>query len=134
MKTDYEKQANEFAKNHGCKLTILNQEYRKYLDDDKEERCVFTLLLSRGEKQYQFTFGQSINSGAAEPTYYDIFTCFQKYEVGTFDDFCSEFGYNDRPLSDHDKVMKIYKAVKSEYTNLKRLFTEEEIELMREIQ
>ena len=63
-----------------------------------------------------------------------ILACLQKYEVGTFDDFCSEFGYNDRPLSEYPKVHKIWQAVESEFDNVKRLFSEEEIEELQEIQ
>lgn len=68
-----------------------------------------------------------------EPTPYDVLSCLQKYELGTFDDFCSEFGYNDRPLTDYPKVMNIYNAVRNEYSQLSAMFSEEEMEQLREI-
>ena len=52
------------------------------------------------------------------PTMYDVLTCLQKYEIGTFQDFCSDFGYND----DSIKCYKIYKSVLREYNAVKRLF------------
>jgi hypothetical protein len=64
-----------------------------------------------------------------QPRAYDILFCLQKYEVGTFEGFCSEFGYN----TDSKKAEKTYKAVKNEYENLERLYSEREFEKMREI-
>jgi hypothetical protein len=48
-----------------------------------------------------------------------------KYDPGTFEDFCNEYGYNDKPLSEYPKVMKIYKNCIKEYEAMKRLFPEE---------
>lgn len=65
-----------------------------------------------------------------EPTAYDVLACLTKYEVGTFEDFCSDFGYD----TDSRRAEKIYKAVCDEWMNVQRLFTDEEIEQLREIQ
>ena len=64
-----------------------------------------------------------------KPTNYDILACLQKYEVGTFDDFCGDFGYD----TDSRKAEKIYDAVVKEYTDLCTLFSDAEIEEMKEI-
>lgn len=64
------------------------------------------------------------------PSYYDVLACLQKYDIGSFDDFCSEFGYD----IDSRQPDKTYKAICKEYDNICRLFTDEEIELMQEIQ
>jgi hypothetical protein len=69
-----------------------------------------------------------------EPDAYSILACLEKYELGSFEDFCSEFGYNDRPLSDHAKVMKIYEGCKEQYNSLEKLFSDEEMHELREIQ
>ena len=58
------------------------------------------------------------------PTMYDVLACMQKYELGTFDDFCSEFGYNDLPLSAYTETMKTYKACLAEYNAMERLFSD----------
>lgn len=65
-----------------------------------------------------------------EPNMYDVMTCLQKYDVGSFDDFCDEFGYDNDSIG----ALKIYKSVKEEYTNMCMLFTETELELLSEIQ
>lgn len=64
------------------------------------------------------------------PTAYDVLACLQKYGVGTFEDFCSEFGYD----TDSRNVKKTYKAVVKEYNNVCKLWSDEEIEQLQEIQ
>lgn len=125
----YQELANQFAQKHGIKLVINSSEYRPYFATDKESRYVFNCTLIRNKKHYTFNFGQSIASGASEPTMYDILVCLQKYEVGTFEDFCSEFGYNE----DSRNAERTYKAVCKEYKAVDRLFNDI-IEELQEIQ
>jgi len=63
------------------------------------------------------------------PNAYSVLACLQKYDVGTFENFCSEFGYD----TDSKTAEKTYLAVKDEYLNVCRLFTNQEIELLQEI-
>jgi hypothetical protein len=81
-------------------------------------------------RQYTFDFGQSIAAGGEEPTMYDVLTCLQKYDVGTFDNFCGDFGYDNDSIAAH----KVYKAVAREYKNMVRVFGETVLEEMQEIQ
>ncbi len=64
------------------------------------------------------------------PSDYDILTCLTKYDIGTFEDFCGEFGYSE----DSRKAEKTYFAVQKEYQNLRGMFSEAELVLMAEIQ
>ncbi len=64
------------------------------------------------------------------PTLYDVLTCLQKYDVGTFEDFCSEFGYD----TDSRNAKKTYKAVVKEYDKMCSLFSNDELEILTEIQ
>jgi hypothetical protein len=70
------------------------------------------------------------NKDLKVPTAYDVLACLTKYDPGSFENFCSEFGYD----TDSRKAEKTYNAVKQEYDNLARLFNEAELELMAEIQ
>ena len=63
------------------------------------------------------------------PTAYDLLACLQKYDPGTFKDFCSDFGYND----DSIKAFDVYRAVQDEYSKLRRFFTPAELEEIQEI-
>lgn len=64
-----------------------------------------------------------------EPSAYDVLACLQKYEVGSFEDFCGDFGYD----TDSRSAKKTYKAVKKEFSNVCKIWTDEEIELLQEI-
>ena len=64
------------------------------------------------------------------PTAYDVLTCLQKYEIDTFEHFCDEFGYDTDSIS----AKKTYKACLKEYTNVCKIWSDEEIELLQEIQ
>lgn len=66
----------------------------------------------------------------AVPNEYDVLACLEKYDVGTFEDFCSEFGYDE----DSRTAERIYIAVIKEYKDLTRIFTEEQMEELSEIQ
>jgi len=70
------------------------------------------------------------NKEFEEPTPYDVLAAVQKYDVGTFEDFAGEFGYD----TDSRKAENTYHAVLDEYKNLQRLFNDEEIEELGEIQ
>lgn len=127
---NYQQQAQQFAGKHNIKLVINSSEYKKHFADDKECRYVFNCTLKCKGKRYTFNFGQSVASGAEEPTMYDVLTCLQKYEVGTFENFCSDFGYNDDSIT----ALKTYKAVCKEYNSMLRVFGATILEEMQEIQ
>ena len=63
------------------------------------------------------------------PNAYHILSCLTKYDVGSFEDFCSEFGYD----VDSRSAEKTYKAVVKEYEGLSMLYSDEELEEMSEI-
>lgn len=71
---------------------------------------------------------------AAAPTPYDILSCLTTYEVGTMNDFFDEFGYEVHSADDMFTFMNTYNAVIKEYRDLCRIFTEEQMEMLREIQ
>lgn len=64
------------------------------------------------------------------PSAYDVLACLEKNEVGSFSEFCDEFGYD----TDSRKAETTYKAVLNEYENLKMLYSDEELSKMQEIQ
>lgn len=141
--SEYIKQAEKFASENGIKLTILDSTYKKHFSSDKESRYVFKCKLTRGKKSYTFEFGQSINEGSNEPTMYDILTCLTKYDVGSYEDFCDNFGYDkffdkidhcDYGISFRNKESyKTYKAVCKEFEAVYRLFGDI-IDQLQEIQ
>jgi hypothetical protein len=69
------------------------------------------------------------NPDFKEPTPYAVLACLQKYDPGTFENFCSDFGYD----TDSRRAEKIYKAVQNEWTSINLLFSDSEIEQLQEI-
>lgn len=65
----------------------------------------------------------------ALPTEYDILACLETYVPDTFEDFCSEFGYDDDSIS----ALKTYLACQKQWSNIRKIFTEEQIEELAEI-
>jgi hypothetical protein len=63
------------------------------------------------------------------PTPYDVLACITKYEVGSFEDFCNDFGCD----TDSRKAEKTYKAVLNEWNNIKMLYSDKEIEQLQKI-
>lgn len=131
---EYEKQAQDFLLKTGTKLTITFDRYDKYFSDDKECRNIYKCKLTRNKKQYSFMFGSSIRNteNDEEPTAYDILACLEKYEVGTFEDFLANFGYEITSNESYKSIMKSYKAVCREYKAVMRLF-EDVIDDLQEI-
>ena len=69
-------------------------------------------------KSMRTMFTQSRVRGSTPPTEYDIVSCLTKSDPGTFEDFCSEFGYD----TDSRQAEKTYKAVKREWEKVARVF------------
>ncbi len=65
-----------------------------------------------------------------EPTEYDLLATLTKYDVGTLEDFCSEFGYD----VDSKSAEKTYNAVCEEYLKVCAIFSPTEMEELQEIQ
>ena len=136
LKTTVENLIDNSQYNEATKLVAesFNLEFKaEFLENglhfqgDKETRDIYNITLKRGQRKYTFKFGQSIAKGSNEPTLYDVLACLQKYEVGTFEDFCDEFGYDN----DSRNALKTYKAVVKEYDKMCSLFNNDELELLQ---
>lgn len=136
MKTKYEIQAENFLRFTKTKLTIKFKKQGFYFNGDKERRNIYTFTLKNANGQYTSTFGDSIynTEKGIKPTAYSILACLEKYEHGTFEEFCNDFRYNDLPLSEYPKIKKIYENCKKQYLALCRLFTKEQLNELAEIQ
>jgi len=185
---DYEKQAKDFCKKYNVKIQARYIKYAPYNNfGDDTPRDIWQIKLSRQNREYIFTFGDSIanrekliarlfhdkNTNYIEraieatnggknfaidysdirqgllkykkhidalknwqdlnddtPSHYDILACLNGYEPSQdIDDFAQEFGY-DKP----SQAIKVFKAVQDEYTNLKILFNNKELDALNNIQ
>lgn len=162
--TDYNQQAKEFLNKCNTTFESEFIKHDFYFHGDKEKRDIYLITLKRGSRIVTFEFGQSLqNSGkyivydspsrkvnelkGADkypsigsdysankdfeiPNEYDLLTCIQKCDVGTFEDFCSAFGYDE----DSRNAEKTYKAVCEEYLKVCKIFNEDEMQELQEIQ
>lgn len=129
MNTDYNKQAIDFLNATSTSFDVAFKKHDFYFPDDKEQRDIFRITLKNKLHTYRFNFGQSVANAGITPKPYDVLSCLTKYEVGTFENFCSDYGYD----IDSRKAYKTYKAVMKEWKNIELLFTPEQIELLQEI-
>ena len=122
---EYDKQAREFLNRNGLRLTLGEGEITQKWGD---MRIAYKCRLYNGYKSYGFMFYDSVLNFKKneEPTEYDILACLNGYDVGTFDEFCNEYGYS--PINDsknYKEAQEVYKACKREYEGLKRILTPE---------
>lgn len=103
---------------------------KKYLAKDYFKGKSFGLLGTIKMKDSAFMPNIDIIHYPKEPSAYDVLACLQKYEVGTFEDFCNEFGYD----TDSKKAEKTYHAVLNEWQNVAMLYNDKELEQLQEIQ
>lgn len=129
MNTDYQKQAIDFLNSTSTSFDVAFKKHDFYFPDDKEQRDIFRITLKNKLHTYRFNFGQSIANTGITPEPYDVLACLTNYDPGTFENFCSDYGY----YIDSRKAYKIYKAVLKEWKNIELLFTPEQIELLQEI-
>lgn len=135
----FEEKANEFLKMTKTELVIsfLGCETNE-LWSDTAYRNVYSVVLKNENHEYKFKFWDSIantKKGIKKVQAYDILSCMEKYDVGSFVDFCSDFGYDIESctLKESRNIEKTYKLVIEEYNALCKLFDDEEMEYLREI-
>lgn len=128
---EYTRQASKFLNDTKVNMIVAFVKNGKHFVGDTDYRDIYQITLKRNGERFSFRFGQSINdSGKYKPSSYDVLTCLQKYDVGSLEDFCSEFGYESWV---HESGV-IYRAVCKEYEGVCRIWTDEEIEQLQEIQ
>lgn len=175
---EYTKQAKDFLQATNTTIKHEFVGYKSHFDENDDKRDVYRITIKRGERQFSFDFGQSINCSRkwtpltayakgqtshaelrndklsnslqkvglskfsfqkldfeknenfSEPTAYDILACLTKHEVGSFEEFCSDYGYD----TDSMKAHGVYKAVSEEWQNVQIIWNDEEIEQLQEIQ
>jgi len=76
------------------------------------------------------TGGIMKNPKREQPSAYDVLTCITKYNPGSFDNFCDEYGYNN----DSIKAKEVWENVRNEWIDVRDFFTDQELDELQEIQ
>lgn len=113
----------KFMQKNGVKMYIkfIGKVYNPWNEEEWANwHNKYKVVIKRNNKQMTVNFYDSVHNtqNGIEPTEYDILACLTKYDVGSFEDFCGEFGYD----IDSIKALKTYKAVVREYNNVTRVF------------
>jgi len=151
---EYDKQAENFINKTGLKIEKQYLGHMPYFSDDDEYRAVFKITFKCRNREFSFNYGNSImNSWVlyegykqkslnlrpalekvkkdySPPSDYDILSAMEKYNPESFDYFCDKYSYSN----DSIKALKVYHKVQKQYYNMVNMFTDEEIELLRDIQ
>lgn len=132
--TEYGSQARDWLEATDSTLYVAFSHTGKYFPDDRDNRDVYNVTLSRGNHNYTFTFGQSLNDSAAgcrrQPSAYSILACMVKYNPGTFENFCGDFGHD----TDSRSAEKMYHAVVDQWLQLSGMYPPEQLDDLAEIQ
>ena len=64
---DYQKQGTDFLKKTGTTMEVKFNRQGKYFDGDKEERDIYDITLTKGERSYTFQYGQSTSVSGENP-------------------------------------------------------------------
>lgn len=136
--TEYREMTKEFLKKTNTEIKIKICDYGLFFPSDKVNRNIYDITISRkvngNIKEISFMFGDSVHNtkNGLKPSGYDILACLTKYDVGSFDDFCDEFGYISSGMK-ISEIIKTYQDVKKEWEDVQYLFGDV-LDELREIQ
>lgn len=121
----------DFGQSIVCSTFIVRCGGSRYVwEDDLNNTCK---TLSEARRYAASKLGSlnsvTIEGGHIAPTAYDVLSCLQKHAVGTFEDFCADFGYD----TDSAKAKRTYDAVLFEFKSMQLIFNDEELEELTEV-
>ena len=121
--SEYTTKANEFLKTNNIRFSVsyIGESLPDW-DNNYHSEYLVRFYNRNTRKSMTVHFFQSSRNAGCELSAYDVLSCLQKYDVGTIDDFVSEFGYSVNSWEDVKKIEKTYKAVCREYKNVLRVF------------
>lgn len=114
----YEFQANKFCRDNNVIITSVFTGHKKHFNCDTQPRDTYAITILRGNASMTINFGQSIANKGKKPSSYDILACLTKYNPGSFEEFCNDFGYD----ADSRKAYDIYLLMCKEWQGVKDVF------------
>lgn len=136
--SEHIKQAKDFLAACGATMEIryLDKEiHPNWGDKEPHNKYLFIITTPLGTL-YDYFYDSVYNTkrNICNVSEYDILTCLERYDVGTIDDFVSEFGYEVHKWDDVRRIERTYNAVVRQYKKLCEIFTPQQMEELREIQ
>jgi hypothetical protein len=137
--SEYEKQAEDSLAKHGLRFTTHFIGHGPHFEGEKDSRDNFRCIFWRRRARLVIpSFGQSLadsdRAGGNPPHPYEVLSCITKYDPGSFENFCGEFGCKEFGYEpEYRQAKKIYKATVREWEKVAAFFTDEELAEAREI-
>lgn len=146
-KNEYQERAERFLLDTGTSMTVERAIPQKspIWAENGAHGYHYSVTLSNKKHSYTFDFWGSIADKEKElnhdrnsyhkagrkfyPNAYDILACISVGEFNDFEDFCFSLGYS----TDSIKAEKTYKMLIEQQKELKKLFTEAQIEQINDI-
>lgn len=123
--SEYTIKANKFLKNNNIRFSVSYiGENKPDWDNNYHSEYLCKFHNRNTKKSMSVHFYQSIMSSGQTPTSYDVLACLTKYDVGSIDNFVSEFGYEINSWKDAKQIEKTYKAVCREWKGVQRVFSD----------
>lgn len=138
---EYKKQAIDFLKSTNTNIIIIKDGVVDHFPNGENKykgfRQKYKITLYRNGLSYSFPFYGSIAAyqRGEDITVYDVLACCEKYEPAAADvwDFADEFGYTISSQKEYNRVNRIYNSCVKQYNALLKLFGEENMERLQEI-
>lgn len=139
---DQQKMLIKLAGDFNKKTDKLHKRSQSFLLEEKKYDYARDFVIHKVPQLYKEAFEKTVEkasqdrflSGQKEPivhpTAYDVLACITKYDPGTFENFCDDFGYD----TDSRSAERTYNAVVQEWLQISALFSEQELEELRDIQ
>lgn len=132
---------------YDCTIKTPRGEMMVHFYDSLNNTKILTMSVEEYVKKYYhlvglYSYDSRYKKGVKElkalkeqaiPTEYDILACLTTYDVGSMDNFMADFGYEIKCVQDMTNFINTYNAVVKEYNDVRRCFTEEQIEALAEI-
>lgn len=99
---------------------------RKYIGKSEKE---IASILKRTDWSFMNNGKSDIIHLPVPPTAYSMLTAITKNNPGSFDDFCSEYGYSNDSIS----AKETWQAVREEWQDVRGFFSKDELEELQEI-
>ena len=131
--SEYEKQADDFLKKTGTTIDIkyIGLTIPKHWGNNEERHKTYEVTIYKDNLSYTFKFWDSLHNTEklnTKPTNYDVLACLNVDYSEDLNDFCLNYGYEE-----DERAKEVYKKIKKETENLKRLFNNKELDLLNEV-
>ena len=132
MISEYDKQAYDFLKECNARISFeltARERNRDWGDGLYHNHYKVTITTLRGTMEDEFWDSAANTEKGKSPSAYDFLACMDPYIPDTFEEFCAEFGYDE----DSRRAENIFRACQKEIADLHRVFTEDQLEKLAEI-